>query len=321
MSKFLKKFLVLSMFGGVMVSQAEELPLVAVTQIVEHPSLDAIYQGVLDKLNEEGFFDGQTMRIEYEIAQGDMSIASQIAKKFAGENPAVIVAIATPSAQTAAAAARNTPIVFAAITDPLGAKLVSNLEKPGKNITGVSDVIPLDKQIELILTIKPDTMTIGTIYNPGEANSASIVKQLEDYLSDKPQSLLPVVATKSSEVLGAARSLVGKADVIFIFLDNTAASALEAVIHVGEQNQLPVFSADTDSVKRGTIAALGFDYFDVGRASGEYVVKILRGAQAGELSVGYAEKVNLVVNPTQAQKMGISLSDEILQQAHEVVGQ
>ncbi|WP_375176794.1 ABC transporter substrate-binding protein [Marinobacter mobilis] len=292
---------------------------VAITQIVEHPALDAVYQGVRDELGERGYTDGENLQIMHESAQGNAAIASQIARKFVGESPDVIVAIATPSAQTVAAAARELPVVFAAVTDPVGAKLVSNLEQPGANITGVTDMLPIDRHIDLLQSIMPDARRIGTVYNPGEANAVYLVELLEERLAARGLELVKAPATKTSEVLGAARSLVGKAHAIYLTTDNTVISAAEAVVSVGERAKIPVFAADTATVSRGAVAALGFDYYDHGRQTGVLVANILEGANPGDIAVESVDRLNLFVNPAAAERMGITLSDELVSSAQEVV--
>ncbi|MDX1459230.1 MAG: ABC transporter substrate-binding protein [Marinobacter sp.] len=300
-------------------TQADEPKTVAITQIVEHPALDAVYQGVKDELEAQGYSDGDNLRILHESAQGNAAIAAQIARKFVGESPDVVVAIATPSAQTMAAAARNLPVVFSAVTDPVGAKLVPNLEAPGGNITGVTDMLPLDRHIDLLQQVMPEATRIGTVYNPGEANAVALVDLLEERLAARNLELVKAAATKTSEVLGAARSLVGKVDAIYLTTDNTVVSAAEAVVSVGERAKIPVFAADTATVSRGAVAALGFDYYDHGRQTGVLVARILEGAAPGEMAVESVDKLNLFVNPAAAERMGISLSDELVESAQEVV--
>jgi len=292
---------------------------VAITQIVEHPALDAVRQGVKDELAAQGFVVGKNLKWSYESAQGNGATAAQIAKKFAGKRPDVIVAIATPSAQTVAAAARGVPIVFSAVTDPLGARLVSNMDKPGANITGVSDLTPIDKHMALVKRVVPTAKTVGVIYNPGEANSVTLVKLVKKYAPMQGMKVVEAGATKSSEVLSAARSLVGKADVIYVPTDNTVVSAFSAVIKVGQSAKLPVVAGDTDSVKQGAIAALGFNYYDVGRQTGQIVVKILNGAHPGDIAVQGVKKMELFVNPGAAKKMGITLDPALISEAKEVV--
>lgn len=292
---------------------------VAVTQIVEHPALDAVRKGVKDELAEQGFVAGKNLDWSYESAQGNGATAAQIAKKFAGKQPDVIVAIATPSAQAVAAAARNTPIIFSAVTDPLGAKLVKNMDKPGGHITGVSDLTPIDKHMALVKRVVPAAKTVGVIFNPGEANSVTLVKLVKKYAPMQGMKVVEAGATKSSEVLSAARSLVGKADVIYVPTDNTVVSAFSAVVKVGQAAKLPVVAGDTDSVKQGAIAALGFNYYDVGRQTGKMVVQVLNGANPGDMAVQGVEKMELFVNPAAAQKMGVTLDSTLLDEAKEIV--
>lgn len=292
---------------------------VAITQIVEHPALDSVRLGVKEELIKQGFVEGKNLKWQYESAQGNPTTAAQIARKFAGESPDVIVAIATPSAQTAAAAARNTAIVFSAVTDPIGAKLVKDLNKPGRNITGTTDMLPVRKHLELVKRLVPDIKTIGTIYNPGEANSVTIVELVEKIAPELGIQVIKSAATKSSDVLTAARSLVGKVDAIYLPTDNTVISAAEAVIKVGEQNKLPIIAADTDTVKRGAIAALGFNYYDVGRQTGAIVALILNGQKPGDIPVQGVEKMELHINPGAAERMGLVLPVGILEEAKEVI--
>lgn len=292
---------------------------VAITQIVEHPALDSVRLGVKEELVKQGFVEGKNLKWQYESAQGNPTTAAQIARKFAGESPDVIVAIATPSAQTAAAAARNTAIVFSAVTDPIGAKLVKDLNKPGRNITGTTDMLPVKKHLELVKRLVPNIKTIGTIYNPGEANSVTIVELVEQIAPELNIKVVKAAATKSSDVLTAARSLVGKVDAIYLPTDNTVISAAEAVIKVGEQNDLPVIAADTDTVKRGAIAALGFNYYDVGRQTGAIVALILNGKKPGDIPVQGVEIMELHINPKAAERMGLKLPEGILEEAKEVI--
>ncbi|MCP4075625.1 MAG: ABC transporter substrate-binding protein [Gammaproteobacteria bacterium] len=291
----------------------------AITQIVEHPALDAVRKGVKDELASAGYTAGENLKWTFESAQGNSATAAQIAKKFAGKSPDVIVAIATPSAQTVAAAARNSNIVFSAVTDPLGAKLVKNMDKPGGNITGVSDLTPIDKHMALVKRVVPSAKTVGVIYNPGEANSMTLIELVKKYAPQQGMKVVEAGATKSSEVLSAARSLVGKADVIYVPTDNTVVSAFSAVVKVGMAAKLPVVAGDTDSVKQGAIAALGFNYYDVGRQTGKIVLDVLNGTKPGDIAVQGVDKMELFVNPASAKKMGVTLDESLIAEAKEVI--
>ncbi len=292
---------------------------VAITQIVEHPSLDAIRQGVKDELAERGYVVGQNLKWNYESAQGSPATAAQVAKKFAGDAPDVIVAITTPSAQTAVSAARGIPVVFSAVTDPVGAKLVKALDKPTRWVTGTTDMLPMDKHMELVKKVVPGAKKVGVIFNPGEANSVSSVQMVHEAAPKQGMSVVEAAATKSSDVLASARSLVGKVDVIYLPIDNTVISALEAVLKVAEQSDIPVITGDTDSVNRGAIAAVGFDYYQVGRQTGVIVERILKGESPKNIPVEGVQTMDLVINPAAAERMGVTLPQELIDQAKKVI--
>ncbi|MCG8523695.1 MAG: ABC transporter substrate-binding protein [Pseudomonadales bacterium] len=317
--KSLRTLIGASLLAAASLVQADDPRVVAITQIVEHPALDAVHEGVKDELAERGYREGDNLRLMHESAQGNSAIASQIARKFVGENPDVIVAIATPSAQTVAAAARNVPVVFSAVTDPVAAKLVQSWEAPGANITGVSDMLPIEKHLDMLQRAMPDAKRIGTVYNPGEANAAALIELLEERLQARGLELVKGAATKTSEVLGAARSLVGKADAIYLTTDNTVISAAEAVISVGERAKIPVFAADTATVERGAVAALGFNYYNHGRQTGAMVARVLEGAGTADMPVETMEELDLYVNPEAAERMGVTLPEDLIQEAVKVV--
>ncbi len=292
---------------------------VAITQIVEHPALDAVRNGVKDVLAEAGYSEGNGFKWSYESAQGNPATAAQIAKKFAGDAPDVIVAIATPSAQTVVSSAQSIPVVFSAVTDPLGAKLVSDMAHPGANVTGVTDMTPIAAHMALVKRVVPSATRLGVISNPGEANSVTLVALIEAEAPKVGMSVVNAAATKSGDVLAAARSLVGKVDAIYIPTDNTVISAFEAVVKVGNEASIPVLAGDTDSVKRGAVAAAGFNYYDVGRQTGAMVVKILGGANPGDMAVQGVAKTELYVNLKAAKDQGVTLSDALIGEAKEVI--
>lgn len=288
---------------------------VAVTAIVEHPALDAVRDGVKDALEAAGYKVGANLVFSYKSAQGNPATAAQIARQFAGEAPNVIVPISTPSAQAVAAATRDIPIVFSAISDPVGAQLVKNMDKPGGNITGLSDMSPVAEHVALIKEILPKAKTIGYLYNAGEANSVSLLAALKAEAAKAGLTIVESAATKTADVQGAARALVGKADAIYVPTDNTIISALESAVNVAVEAKLPLFTADTDSVKRGSVAALGFNYYDVGKQTGAVVVRVLKGEKPGDIAVKVAAGTDLVVNKGFAAKMGVTLPESVLKRA------
>jgi putative ABC transport system substrate-binding protein len=298
---------------------AQQRPMVAVTAIVEHPALDAARNGIKEALAEAGFVDGQNLTFTYESAQGNPATAAQIARKLVGEAPDVIVPISTPSAQAVVGATRDIPIVFTAVTDPLGAKLVTDLMKPGGNVTGMSDLSPIGKHLDLVKEIVPGVRRLGVIYNPGEANSLTLLELLKAEAPARGIAIEEAPATRSADVLPAAQSLVGKVDAIYVPTDNTVVTALEAIVQVGTQNRLPVLAGDTDSVPRGAIAALGFNYGDVGRQTGRIVARVLKGEKPGDIPVEGVEITELFVNPKAAEAMGVTLPEAVVARAKTVV--
>lgn len=294
---------------------------VAVTAIVEHPALDAARDGVKDALAAAGYKDGENLKFIYQSAQNNPATAAQIARQFVGESPNVIVPIATPSAQAVVAATRDIPIVFTAASDPVGSQLVKTMEKPGGNVTGISDMSPVADHVALIKEIFPDVKKIGFLYNSGEANSISSLAALKEAAEKENIEVVESAATKSAEVKGAAQALVGRADVMYVPTDNTIVSALESAITVAEEAKLPLFTADTDSVARGAMAALGFNYYDVGKQTGEVVVRVLKGEKPGDIDVEVAKGTDLVVNLGAAKKMGVEIPQSVIDRATSKIDQ
>lgn len=291
---------------------------VAVSQIVEHPALDATRNGLLDGLKARGYEPGKNLNFDYKTAQGNPAIAVQIARQFVGEKPDVLVGIATPTAQALAAMTRTIPVVFTAVTDPVGAKLVKNLQHPGANITGLSDLSPVAQHVALIQEIMPAVKSIGVVYNPGEANSVSLMQLLKVSAAKAGIKVVEATALKSADVQSATRAIAAKSDIIYALINNTVASAIEGMVVAANQAKTPVFGAATSYVKRGAIASLGFDYYQIGQQTAEYVVDILNGKQPGDMAVRVAKGSDLILNQTAAKKLGITIPQSVLARATKV---
>lgn len=289
---------------------------VAVTAIVEHPALNAIRDGVKEGLKAQGFPD---VKFTYESAQGSPATAAQIARKLVGEKPDAIVAIATPSAQAVATATRDIPLIFSAVTDPVSAKLVPSLDPSGTNVTGLSDMLPLDEHLDLIRAFLPNAKKIGVPYNPGESNAVSLINALKKAGPAAGFEIVTAAANKSSDVLAASQSLVGKVDAIYTLTDNTIVSALESVVKVGNDNKIPVFAADIDSVDRGAVAAVGFDYYDLGIQTATVVARVLKGEKPGSIATRTASSSKLSVNKKAAAAQGVTIPDAVLKRATKVI--
>ena len=293
---------------------------ISVSQFVEHPALDAVLKGFQDYLAEK------EIAAIYKVhnAQANMATAGQIAGQIMGENPDMIVAIATPTAQAVAQALRKaphmhqTPFLFTAITDPLAAGLVTDLNRPGKNITGVSDRLPLDQHLDMVRRFFPNLKRLGVLYNAGEANSKATVAGVRAIGQDRGFAVVEATVSKSSDVYQATQSLIGKVDAIFVPTDNTVVSALESAIKVCIQHRVALFCADVDSVKRGAVAAMGFDYYQHGRQTGAMAERIFEGADPGTLPIESQKELELHLNLKFADQMGVDVPSAIVESADQV---
>ncbi len=292
---------------------------VAVTAIVEHPALDAIRNGVHDELKEQGYEEGKNLHWQYQSAQGNTGTAAQIARKFVGDHPDVIVAIGTPSAQAIVAATLSIPIVYAGVTDPVAAHLTKTLAPSGTNVTGVSDALELSRQLALIKRVVPNAKRIGMVYNPGEVNSVVVANNLKSILAQSGMTLVEAAAPRSVDVGSAAKSLVGKVDAIYTNTDNNVVSAYESLVKVGNDAKIALIASDPDSVKRGAIAAFGVNYYDLGRQTGKVVVRILKGQNPGTIASATGNQLELLVNATAAKKQGVTLSPDLLKSASQII--
>ena len=302
-------------------AQAQTAPVksVAVTAIVDHPALDAVRKGVEDELKAQGWQAGKNLKYQYQSAQGNSATAGQIVRKFIGDKADAIVAIATPSAQAAAAATSSVPIVFSAVTDPVAAKLVKDLKAPGGNVTGVSDRLPLAPQVDLMLKVVPTAKRVGIVYSPGEINSTILIKELKAVLAQRGMTLVSAAAPRTVDVQAATKSLVGKVDLIYSSTDNNVVSAYETMVRVATDAKLPMIAADTSSIKRGAVAALGMNYYDMGRQTGKMVVRILKGEKPGSIAVEEGRTTMLELNAKAAREQGATLSAALLKEGKVIV--
>ena len=314
-----RKLAALAVALGVSGAALAEPQLVAVTAIVEHPALDAVRDGIREQLKEEGLVEGKDITWQFQSAQGNPGTAAQIARKYIGDKPAVIVAIATPSAQAVIAATKTIPVVYAAVTDPIDAQLVPSWEASKTNVTGISDGLELTRQIELIKKVVPNAKRVGIVYNPGEANSVVVNTEFKKLLPEHGMELVEAAAPRTVDVSSATRSLGGKVDLIYTSLDNNVVSAYESMVRVADDLKIPLIASDTDSVGRGAIAALGVNYTDLGKQTGKVVAHILRGEKAGDIPSSRSENVRLFLSKKSAAAQGVTLPEALLKEADEVL--
>lgn len=318
----IKLFMLLSLSVVTFFSLADnksEQKYVAITAIVEHPALDNVRKGVEDELKDNGYIAGQNLKLQFASAQGSSANAAQIAKQFVANKPNVIVGIATPSTQALVATTKTIPIVFTAVTDPVAAKLTPSWEASKTNVTGVSDALSLESQIDMMLKIKPDAKNIGYVYSPSEVNSTIVLKELQVALGKRGMKIIAAPAQRTSDISTAAISLKGKVDLIYTTTDNNVVSAYEALAKVANENKIPLLASDPDSAERGAIAALGMSYYDLGRQAGKIVIRILNGEKPGDIPPQVGNITQLTINKKAAERQGVTLSEEVLKSAAKIV--
>ena len=314
--------LTLLIVGGVSSLAGAQPLVIGITQIVEHPALDAARDGFIAALEEAGFKEGEDVVYDLQNAQGDFTNAISIAQKFKDDKVDLIVAIATPTAQAALQVNQEIPIVINAVTDPVAASLAKSWESSGNNLTGMSDAAPNKQQVELIPLFLPEAKNVGTIYNAGEANSVVQIEVAKEVCKELGLNLIEVTVSNSSEVLMAAQSLAGRVEAIYIVTDNTVVSALESVIKVCNQEKIVLILADPSTVDKGALASYGIDYFSLGKKSGEIAVKIIKGAKPSDIpiqTITDPKDLQFVVNLDTAKTIGISVSEEILKTADKII--
>ena len=298
--------------SGLFPVYGEKMIKIGITQIVEHPALNAVRDGFIARMAELGYVAGKNVTYDLQNAQGDMATASTIAQKFIADKVDLILSIATPTSQAAVNATRTIPIVFSAVTDPIAAGLVKDLERPGDNVTGVSDMVPVRRQMELIKAVFPSIKKLGIVYNPGEANSEVLTNLAEESCRGLGIEVIKAVASNSSDVALATHSLVGRVGAIYVSTDNTVVSALDALSQVTNEKDIPLITADPTTVEKGVLIAMGFDYYDHGRQTADLAVKILRGTKPGDIPVEFAKELKLVVNMKTAREINLP-SSQLLQ--------
>lgn len=288
---------------------------VGIVQIVEHPALDAARQGFLETLKTNGYEEGKNLTVEYQSAQGDQSILQSITQKFASEKLDLVLAIATPSAQSMARASKDIPILITAVTDPVAAGLADSMEKPGKNVTGTTDMNPLKEQFDLLKTVVPNAKKVGVLYNAGEDNSQVQVKMAETVASKAGLELVKATVATTSDVLQAAQSLVGKVDAIYVPTDNTVVSAADSVIQVANKNKIPVISGESSVVDKGGLGTIGINYKKLGAQTGDMALKVLKGQKPQDMPIESQKEFDTVFNKATLELLGIKLPADIQQKA------
>ncbi len=294
---------------------------IGIGQFAEHGSLDNCREGFLAGLAEEGYTEGNNLKVKYDNAQADGGIANHIASNYVANKVNLICAIATPMAQSAFGAAKNTkiPVIFTAVTDPVLAELAKEDKTPNGNITGTSDKLPVEKQLEMIRTILPDAKTIGIIYSTSEVNSISAIEEYkavaEAYGFQIVESGISVIA----DIPLATDNLLQKVDCLNNLTDNTVVSSLPVILNKAAEKKIPVFGSEVEQVKIGCLATIGLDYFDLGKQTGKMAAKVLKGEKkASEIPFEIIEEAAFYGNTKVAENLGITLPDSLISSAKEM---
>ncbi|MGX7352663.1 ABC transporter substrate-binding protein [Enterococcus canis] len=278
---------------------------VGVLQLVEHASLDAAYEGFKEGLAENGYEEGKNLTLTYQNAQANQDNLKSMSEKLVSEKPELLLGIATQAAQSLLNETQTIPITVTAVTDLVTPKLVKSNEKPGGNVTGTTDMVPIEKQISLLLSIVPQAKTVGIAYNAGEPNSKIQAELAEKALKKAGITTKVLTANTTNDVQQVMTSLAKDVDAIYIPTDNTFASAAAIVGDVAKAQKVPVVAGSTAQVEEGGLATYGIDYHALGKQTGKMAATILDGEKPATMPVEEATALELVVNKDMAQALGI----------------
>lgn len=292
---------------------------IGVLQFVTHDSLDEIYKGIKAGLEEGGYTTTENLSIDFMNAEGDQSQVQTMSKKLVDNGNELLIGIATPAAQGLANATTELPIIMGAVTDPVGANLVTDLKNPGGNITGVSDQTPVADTVSLIKEITPDAKTIGVLYSSNEDNSKIQVAEFKAAAEEAGYTVLEYAVASSNELASTVEVASSKVEALFTPVDNTVASAFSTVVSVANKSKTPIFTSVEDMVEGGGIASVTLSQYDLGVATGKMTAKILDGANPADTPVQIFNEGTVVVNQKVAKELGITLSDDVINQASKVI--
>ena len=288
-------------------------PKIGVVQLVEHAALDAAYQGFVDGLKEAGYEDGKNLTIDYRNAQGEQANCVTIAQKLVNDQNDLILAIATPAAQAVVNFTDTIPVLVTAVTDPASAKLVNSNELPGTNVSGTSDLNPVDAQVRLIKRILPDAKKIAFLFCSSEENSYFQVGLAKKTADEIGLEYVDATVSSSNEIQSVVESLVGKVDAIYAPTDNMIAAGMATVSMVSTPAGIPVFCGEAGMVDNGGFATYGLNYYELGKQTAAMAVDILEnGKNPAEMPIQYLEKCDLAINMEAAEEMGIEIPADVL---------
>jgi len=301
-------------------NDSQEVVSVGISQIVEHPALDSAREGFIDALKEKGYEEGKNLKIDTQLAQGDIALTTTIAQNFVSQKKDLVLAISTPSAQSAHNSIKNIPVLFTAVTDPVYSGLVKNIDAPEGNITGTSDLSPIDKQLELGKSILPDAKKVGILYNTSELNSQLQVSIAKDAAKSLAMTVVEIPVTNTSEFEPALNAKIKEIDFLFLPTDNLVASNMPIISKIAMNNNMVIIATEQGMVEGGALACEGLNYYKLGHQTGIMAAEILEGKAIKDIPVSMLEETELIINENVAKKLGISLPEEMLNRAIMVKG-
>lgn len=291
---------------------------IGISQLVQHPALDSATEGFQQAFIDAGYVEGETVEFDLQNASGEQATAVTIAQSMATSDADLVLAVATPAAQAAAQAIADKPVLFTAVTDAEEAKLVDTNDAPGGNVTGTSDMAPLGDQLAMLKEFVPDAEKVGIVYSSGEVNSEVQVAAAEEAAGDLDLEIVTSTVTTANDIAQSTESL-GDVDAIYVPTDNMVVAGIASLVQVAEDKQIPVIGAESGTVEGGAVATLGIDYTALGHQTGEMAIEILQnGGDPASMPVEFANEFTYVVNPAAAERMGVEIPQEILDQAETV---
>ena len=294
---------------------------IGISQFAEHGSLDNCREGFLLGLSEAGFVEGENLVVDYQNAYTDMGTAGQISGGFVSDKVDLICAIATPTAQSAYNAAMDAgiPVIYTAVTDPVAAELADKDGKPVGEVTGTSDKLPIEAQLQMMRNILPDAKKLGIMYTTSEANSVSAIAEYKELAPEYGFELVEKGITTTADIPLATDDLLSQVDCITNITDNTVVASLPTILEKANEKNIPVFGSEIEQVKIGCLAAEGLDYIALGKQTGAMAAKVLNGeAKASELAFEIITEPGFYVNTKVAENLGIKVADDMVDSAVEV---
>ena len=293
---------------------------IGISQLVEHPALDASREGFIAALEENGFKDGENIEIEFQNAQGDIATTQTIASNFLADKKDLILAIATPAAQAAYNITQEIPILITAVTDPVEAGLVKSWEKTGTNIAGTSDMNPVEEQLRLLKQLIPTAKKVGILYNTSELNSEIQINKVEELAPNFDLTVEKTGVTNVNEIPQALQELLNKVDVIYVPTDNLVASAMPLIVNETMGRKIPIIGSESAHVNAGALATEGINYYNLGFQTGLMAIDIINGKAPQDMSVDTLKETQLIINEDAAEKLQINVPEELKESAELIKG-